>query len=64
MLLFVLILGAVAAFGRCLVLLPEALSSSQVASILEHVQTFGIQTPEASFARLLIISRHFYEALV
>ena len=42
----------------------EALLTTQIAAVLEHVARFGMEGPEGSFARFVGRTRHFDEAVV
>jgi len=46
------------------ILLLEAPPTPQVAAVVEHVVRIGVQSPVAALAGLLVVPRHFHEALV
>jgi len=46
------------------VLLLEATPASQIRSIIEHIVGIRIERPVGSFARLLVVPRHFDETFV
>jgi len=46
------------------IFLLEPPSPAQVAAVVEHVVAVWIERPVAALARLLIVARHFDEALV
>ena len=46
------------------VLLLEAAPPPQIGSVVEHVVRIGIERPIRSFARFLVVARHFHETFV